>query len=206
MATPDDMSSRDIISLYDRFADEYDRDRGRALIEKAWLDRFLAHIPSGGTVLDVGCGMGEPIAKYVLSRGYRVVGWDSSPALIALCRTRFPEAEWLVGDMRELAPGRQFDGVIAWDSMFHLTGEDQRLAMARMADHAKPGAPLLFTSGSEAGEAIGSYNGEPLYHSSLDPAEYEELLRRHGFTVQAFEPNDVECGGHSVWLSTFRTV
>jgi len=200
------MSSHDIISLYDRFADEYDRDRGRSLIEKAWLDRFLAHIPRGGTVLDVGCGMGEPIARYVLSRGYRVIGWDSSPALIALCRTRFPEAEWLVGDMRELALGRQFDGVIAWDSMFHLTGEDQRLAVARVADHVKAGAPLLFTSGSEAGEAIGSYHGEPLYHSSLDPVEYEELLARHGFTVQAFEPNDVECGGHSVWLSTFRTV
>ena len=198
------MSSRDITSLYDRLATEYDRDRGRALVEKEWLDRFLGHVPSGGTVLDIGCGMGEPIARYILSLGYRIVGCDSSPALIALCRARFPDAEWLVADMRALATGRRFDGVIAWDSFFHLDMDDQRAMFARFADHAKAGAPMLFTSGSQAGESIGTYHGEPLYHASLDPAEYRRLLARHGFTVQAYEPHDAACGGHTVWLATFK--
>ena len=39
----------------------------------------------------------------------------------------------------------------------------------RFAAHAQPGAPLMFTSGSEAGEAIGEWQGEPLYHASLEP-------------------------------------
>jgi SAM-dependent methyltransferase len=197
------MSGRDIISLYDRLAHEYDRERGRALLEKKWLDRFLEHVPGAGTVLDLGCGMGEPIAQYILSLGYRIVGCDSSPSLIALCRARFPNEEWLVVDMRELALGRRFDGLIAWDSFFHLSMDDQRSMFLRFADHANPGAPLLFTSGPEAGESIGSYHGEPLYHASLDPTEYRRLLGHHGFTVQAYEPDDAECGGHTVWLATF---
>jgi SAM-dependent methyltransferase len=196
------MSSREIISLYDRLANEYDRDRGRTLLEKEWLDRFLDHVPDGGTVLDLGCGMGEPIAQYILSLGYRIVGCDSSPSLIAICRVRFPDAEWLVVDMRELALGRRFDGLIAWDSFFHLSMDDQRTMFVRFRDHANPGAPLLFTSGSAAGESIGSYHGEPLYHASLDPMEYRQLLGRYGFTVQAYEPDDADCGGHTAWLAT----
>jgi SAM-dependent methyltransferase len=197
------MNSRDIVPLYDRLANQYDRDRGRTLVEKKWLDRFLYHVPRGGTVLDLGCGTGEPIAQYILSLGYRIVGCDASPSLIALCRARFPKAEWLVVDMRELALGRRFDGMIAWDSFFHLTMDNQRAMFVRFAAHANPGAPLLFTSGSEAGESIGSYHGEPLYHASLDPTEYRRLLEHHGFTVQAYERDDADCGGHTVWLATF---
>jgi SAM-dependent methyltransferase len=197
------MSSRDIIPLYDRLASEYDTDRGRTLFEKEWLDRFLHHVPGNGTVLDIGCGMGEPIARYILSLGFRIVGCDSSPAMIAQCRTRFPDAEWLVRDMRELAFARRFDGLIAWDSFFHLSMDDQRAMFARFAAHANPGAALIFTSGSRAGESIGRYHGEPLYHASLDPTEYRRLLALNGFTVQAYEPDDAGCGGHTVWLATF---
>lgn len=28
-------------------------------------------------------------------------------------------------------------------------------------------------------------------------------LALHGFTVQAYEPDDAGCGGHTVWLATF---
>ena len=47
----------DIIGLYDRNAAHYDKDRLRILFEKIWLDRFLALLPAGGAILDIGCGM-----------------------------------------------------------------------------------------------------------------------------------------------------
>ena len=193
-----------IADLYERHARAYDRDRGRSLQERAWLDRFLGHVPRGGTVLDVGCGMGEPIARYFLECGVRVVGVDASPTLIEYCRARFPESEWVVADMRELELGRRFDGVLAWDSFFHLRMEDQREMFSRFAEHARPGAPLMFTSGTAEGEAIGSYCGEPLYHASLGTAEYERLLAMNGFSVRAHAPDDPECGGHTVWLATYE--
>ncbi len=199
------MSSHDIIGLYDRRAAEYDRDRSRSLFEKGWLDRFLRYVPTGGTVLDIGCGMGQPIAGYLLGLGFGVVGVDASPALISLCRTRHPQGEWLVADMRELDLSRRFDGLISWDSLFHLSMDDQRPMFARFARHAGSSAPLLFTSGPAEGESIGSWSGEPLYHASLDPAEYRELLAVNGFVVEAFQPDDADCGGHTVWLATARS-
>ena len=154
-------------------------------------------------MLDVGCGMGEPIARYVIERGFGVVGVDASPSMIERCRARFPDSKWLVADMRELELGRRFDGLLAWDSFFHLGMEDQREMIPRFAAHARPGAPLMFTSGPAEGEAIGSYREEPLYHASLGPAEYEQLLATNGFVVRAYVPEDPTCGDHTVWLATY---
>lgn len=59
----------------------------------------------------------------------------------------------------------------------------------------------MFTSGSSHGEAIGSFEGEPLYHGSLDPAEYRDLLAQNGFTVVAHAVADPSCGHHTIWLA-----
>jgi 2-polyprenyl-3-methyl-5-hydroxy-6-metoxy-1,4-benzoquinol methylase len=193
----------DVVGLYDRHARDFDRDRSRSLFEKVWLDRFLAQARPGGTVLDVGCGMAEPMARYIIGAGFRVTGIDSSPTLIALCRERFEDHDWHVADMRALALGRRFDAIIAWDSLFHLSPDDQRAMFPRFAAHAAPGAPLLFTSGPSHGETVGSCWGEPLYHGSLDPEEYEALLTATGFAVQVHRADDPECGGHTVWLATY---
>lgn len=191
-----------IADLYERHAGDYDRDRGRSLQERAWLDRFLEGVPSGGTVLDLGCGMGEPIAAYVLRAGHAVIGVDTSPSLIAMARARFPQAEWIVGDMRTLALGKRVDGLLAWDSFFHLTAQDQREMFGVFARHAAPAARLMFTSGTSEGESIGSYHGEPLYHASLAPDEYESLLQGAGFRVDAHVADDPSCGHHAIWLAT----
>ena len=138
-----------------------------------------------------------------MAAGFGVIGIDSSPSLIEICRRRFPDSEWLVKDMRQLALGRRFDGLLAWDSFFHLNNDDQRAMFRCFAAHALPGAPLMFTSGPVQGEAIGSYCGEPLYHSSLDPTEYSQLLSTHGFSTLAYVADDPECWSHTVWLTRY---
>jgi trans-aconitate methyltransferase len=130
-----------------------------------------------------------------------VTGIDSSPSLIDMCRTRFPNSDWQVADMRRLSLGRSFDGLIAWDSFFHLPFEDQRRMFPLFRTHSKPGTALMFTSGPAHGEAMGVFVGEPLYHNSLSPDEYRALLTEHGFTVVAHKAEDPACGNHTVWLA-----
>ena len=200
------MSEDAIVDLYERHAHAYDRDHGKSLQERAWLDRFLTWVTPGGTVLDIGCGSGEPIARYLMELGFEVTGVDSSPSMIELCRERFPSSEWLLADMRQLELPRRFDGVLAWDSFFHLGMDAQREMFARFACHARRGAPLMFTSGSAEGESVGCYRGEPLYHASLHSIEYERLLTTSGFVVKAHTVEDVQCGGHTVWLATYQAI
>ena len=193
-----------IIGLYDRHAHAFDNERWRNLFERPWLDRFAALVPHGGSILDIGCGCGEPIARHFIETGYRLTGIDSSSAMIDLCVSRFPQQSWAVADMRTLDLGRRFDGLLAWDSFFHLRMQDQRAMCAVFRAHAAPSVALMFTSGPRDGEAIGTFQGEPLYHASLAPDEYRALLDRHGFEVVAHAAEDPECGGHTIWLARLR--
>jgi SAM-dependent methyltransferase len=190
-----------VIDLYQRHAATYDGLRGKLLIEGPWLARFRALLAPDATFLDIGCGTGQPIARHFIEHGHAVTGVDSAPAMIALCKARFPESTWQVADMRYLALGHRFGGLIAWDSFFHLTPADQRGMFKVFANHAAPGAVLMFTSGPARGEAIGRFEGEALYHGSLDPQEYRALLAENGFAVIDHVVEDQSCGGHTIWLA-----
>jgi trans-aconitate methyltransferase len=194
-------SSADVSALYERHATAWDSERGKQLFERGWLEHFRALLPEEASVLDLGCGSGEPMAQYLSESGYVVTGVDSSTAMIGLCRARLPHATWVVADMRSIHLGQRFAGIMAWDSFFHLTQDDQRKMFAVFRDHVEPGGALMFTSGPAAGEAIGAYRGDPLYHASLDSAEYGTLFDSHGFKVVRHVVEDPDCGGRTVWLA-----
>jgi SAM-dependent methyltransferase len=193
-----------VVDLYRRHAGAWAADRGRGFAERGWVERFAALLDPGATVLDIGCGSGQPIAAHLASQGHHVAGVDSSPEMTALFLANLPSETAAVADMRSLSLDRGFGGLIAWDSLFHLASPEQRPMFPVFRDHALPGAPLLFTSGPAFGEAIGTLHGEPLYHASLDPGEYRLLLDRNGFDVVAHTAEDPDCGGHTVWLARRR--
>lgn len=195
--------SQGVAALYERHAAGWDEDRRHARPpgESGWISRFASAAGPGGHVLDLGCGSGEPVGRDLMAAGLRVTGVDASPALIALCAGRFPEQEWLVADMRELALSRQFQGLLAWHSLFHLTPDDQTRMFPIFARHLTPGAPLMFTSGSRRDVTIGQWRGEALYHASLAPAEYQSLLDANGFAAIEHVVDDESCGGATIWYA-----
>ncbi|HVY59064.1 MAG TPA: class I SAM-dependent methyltransferase [Xanthobacteraceae bacterium] len=194
-----------IIDHYERHAAEWDRDRQSGpWNDKLWHVRFAERLAPGARILDLGCGSGRPVAQYMAGRGLHVTGVDSSATMISLCRSRLPGHEWIVADMRTLSLGRRFDGVLAWDSFFHLAPDDQRRMFDVFAAHASTEALLMFNAGPAHGEAIGAYRGDPLYHASLDPAEYQTLITQIGFEIVAHVVEDAHAGGRTAWLCRRR--
>ena len=161
-------------------------------------------MPQGADVLDLGCGSGEPVARYLTEAGHRVTGVDSSPTLIDLCRVRFPDQTWIAGDMRKISLAWRFGGIVAWNSFFHLTPDDQRAMFTVFRDHAESGAALMFTSGPTAGEAIGSYQGETLY----PPASRRRTSAAGGAWLfnRAARRRRSGVRGLTVWLARMRLV
>ncbi len=197
----DDAASR-IVAHYERHAVSWDADRrAAAWMDRPCIERFLSFLPEGATVLDLGCGGGAPVALHMVARGFHVTGVDSSPTLISLCRTRMPHQEWTVADMRSLDLGRRFGGILAWDSFFHLGHDDQRRMFRIFAAHSAAAGILMFNAGFSRGEAVGSYRGNPLYHASLDPSEYEALLAGVGFELIEHSMSDPAKGGRIFWLA-----
>jgi SAM-dependent methyltransferase len=196
--------AEDVVGLYRRRGLAWASARGERLTEAAWLDRFLGLLPPRPAILDLGCGSGDPIGYYFIDQGCELTGVDTSPDLLALCAAKFPSADWRLADMRALSLGRAFDGILAWDSFFHLDHDDQRAMFPIFRAHAGPGAALMFTTGPAHGVAIGELESEPLFHASLGPDEYRDLLDQHDFDVIAHVVEDPACGRHTIWLAQLR--
>jgi 2-polyprenyl-3-methyl-5-hydroxy-6-metoxy-1,4-benzoquinol methylase len=80
-----------IIDHYERHALAWDADRRMGgWNDKPWHDRFLAALPTAATILDMGCGSGSPVARYMAQRGFRVTGVDSSPTLVSVVPSTSP--------------------------------------------------------------------------------------------------------------------
>jgi len=198
------MTPENILPTYERQAKGFDRNRSKALFERVWLDRLLAHAPQSTgkrRVLDLGCGAGRPIAQYLVDRRVEVTGVDGAAAMVALFQENLPNVRVFHEDMRGLDLQETFDAVIAWDSFFHLSKDDQRAMFKTFAHHLAPRGVLLFTSGPEDSEVIGNVEGEDIYHASLGPDEYRALMAEQGIEVLRYVPEDPECDFHTVWMA-----
>ena len=194
--------SDDILAAYQRQAALFDQRRARSLFERPVLARMMDAAP-GPRVLDIGCGNGRPIARWLADQGARVTGVDGAEAMLRLFRGHVPGATAVQADMRRLRLGRRFDAIIAWNSFFHLCPNDQRAMFAIFRAHAAPGAALVLSTGPAASIAFGKVGPEPVYHSSLAPLQYRQLFRRFGFQVLEFRPEDPKIDRHSHWLARF---
>ncbi len=187
--------------IYEANAALYDKQRSRSLHEARWLARFGDALPRGGRVLDLGCGAGEPIASWLIAEGFRLTGVDFAEPMLEIARSRWPEGDWRQGDMRALSLSETYDGIVAWDSFFHLTQDEQRAALPRFAALINQGGSLLVTVGHDAGEVTGQVGADEVFHASLSPAEYAAILSDNGMRLTAYLAEDPDCGRHSVLMA-----
>lgn len=190
-----------IAELYQRHASAFDAARRGSFPERTWLERFERMLPQGAEILDLGCGGGEPIARFLVDHGHRLTGVDTSATLINLARTRFPRHKWIEADMMRFGgDSGAYDGILAWCSLFHLEVDQQEKLIRRMSIWLRKGGVALFNTGPAHGVAMGEFEGEELYHASLSPAEYRAILAESGLTVVNHVADDANCGGMTVWL------
>ena len=87
---------------YDILTADYRHDRWLAVLEALAREHGL----SGHALLDVACGTGKSFLP-LLARGYRVVGCDISPAMLARAAEKAPQARLVQADMRSARPARR---------------------------------------------------------------------------------------------------
>lgn len=197
------MYPADILKIYEREASNWARARDRSLWERPVLEAALAG-QKGASVLDLGCGSGQPIARWFVGQGAKVTGVDGSAAMLAHFRAEIPQARAICADMRDIALGTRFDVIVAFNSFFHLSPADQRAMFAVFAAHAAADARLVLTTGPTGSEGqIGRVGNSAVYHASLDPDEYRAEMAAAGFVPRWFRPEDTKLRGHSVWLADF---
>lgn len=102
-----------------------------------------ANAKFGGTLLELGSGGGSN--AFHLKRHFTLTLTDLSPQMLDVSRTINPECEHIVGDMRTVRVGRQFDVVFIHDAVDYMTTEaDLKQAIGTAFVHCKPGGAALF--------------------------------------------------------------
>ena len=188
-------------SVYEENAACYDENRAKGLFEKGYLDKFLSLLKGRKKVLDLGCGAGDPIARYLIENGCLVTGTDYADSMLSICKERFPDHEWIKADMREIKLEDSFNGIISWGAFFHLSQDQQRASLPKVCDLLQPEGILLMTVGHEEGEVTGTVAGQKVYHSSLSKIEYETILEDCGLEVLEFNLQDANCQFFSVFIA-----
>lgn len=131
---------------YDSIAEQYRESKHagwRVHIEIPSFMRLAGDI-SGKSVLDLACGEGFYSREFMRQGASRVVGVDSSPAMISLARTAERAqplgVEYVLADVQELETGEQFDLVAAAFLLNYASHAAELLNMCRaVARHMKPG-------------------------------------------------------------------
>lgn len=154
----------------------------RSSIGAATVRSWCRLLPPGSSVLDLGCGCGNPIADVLMEEGCLVYGIDASASMIAAFRSRFPAATLACEPVENSSFfGQTYDGVIAIGLLFLLPAELQRLLIRRVAAVLRPGGLFLFTAPLEVAQWQDSMMGGPCL--SLGDQEYRHALREAGLSV-----------------------
>ena len=131
------------------------------LIEEQWIntrktlpekDLELFELFSNGLcksarILDLGCGHGIPVAMFLSNKGHRILGVDRSIKLLAYAKNKMPQHKWVLGELESYKPKHKFDGIVIWDSMFHLPREEHIKLLKNAYEALTPDGMLIISSG-----------------------------------------------------------
>jgi cyclopropane fatty-acyl-phospholipid synthase-like methyltransferase len=191
---------------YDEVADEY------AALESPddpWprmrrLRAFVAALPSGARVLDLGCGNGLPATRE-LSETYDVVGVDISPEQIARARTNVRTAKFLRADARTLDfPAASFDAIAALYLVDNVPSDDYGSLFRKLSDWLAPGGRVLLSAepGNDQGH-IYNWLGVPMFINTVAIEDVVAQLEAASFVVEPVETESQREGGRNIEFAWF---
>jgi cyclopropane fatty-acyl-phospholipid synthase-like methyltransferase len=184
---------RTVESGYDQMAEQYlaTKDPEDPLALEA-LEDLASLLPSEAAVLDLGCGAGVPVTRWLANRGFAVTGVDVSAKQLELARTNVPEGTFLKADMTEVvfAP-ESFEAVVAFHSIIQVPRTEHPTLLESIHLWLEPGGALLATmtvADYEGRDEDWEGWGAPMVWSHYDRNANVAMLREAGFEMRYAEP------------------
>lgn len=154
---------------------------------KEEAQKFIARLPGGATIIDIGCGPGRD-AKVFSGFGLEVTGIDFSAKMIELARQNAPSCSFHVMDMEKLAfAPESFHGVWANCALLHVPKQNIPSVFNKMHIILRPkGILYLSVKQSHIDESFaadGRYGGLEKYWSFYESDELVKLLNEAKFQI-----------------------
>jgi cyclopropane fatty-acyl-phospholipid synthase-like methyltransferase len=170
---------------YDQVAHEYARLEGELEWPRMrWLRKLLNGLEPGSSVLDLGCGSGDP-ADVEISREHQVTGVDISQTQLNLAQQNVPAGCFIHGDAGsiEFPPGC-FDAVVSFYTLEHIPRQEHKTVLRRIYKWLRDGGFLLISiEAADFDDVMGEWLGVPMFFSCYDPDTMKKMVTELGFEL-----------------------
>jgi cyclopropane fatty-acyl-phospholipid synthase-like methyltransferase len=185
MPTMDDSPQRTVEAGYNEVARQYAELEGTTPWPRMrWLNKLLADLPRGSSILDLGCGSGDPVDVY-LAHQHRVTGVDISAEQLRRARLNVPQAHFIKSDLSEVTfPIATFDAVVSFYTIEHVPRRFHSEVLRRVRGWLRPGGRLLLTiEAGEYADVTGTWLGVPMFLSCYGPERNKQMIQEAGFRL-----------------------
>ncbi len=169
---------------YDEIGERYANDRGHWPSNR-YLGRFSRNLPRTAKILDLGCGTGVPIDRYLIGKGHEVVGLDISDRQLALARKNNPAAQYEAKDMQGLRDSEySVDGLVSMYAIFHTPRETHQELFQKLRSFLPKGGVILVSMGASEWEGSErDFYGTRMFWSHFGPEKNRSLIEACRFKV-----------------------
>ena len=171
---------------YNNIVNEWSNYRNKTI--NTCIKEFIELLPKQSKVLDIGCGTGQPIVEYLSKEGFYVTGIDISSKMIEVAnKLNLPNTTFLEQDILEYVNEDKFDGIIAFDSIFHIEESKQKEVFKTISNLLKNEGYFIFTHGLEQGTIKGSMFNNEFIYSALSKEELLNTLKENNLEIIKWE-------------------
>jgi len=198
----------EIRDAYNLIADEYERVRDQTS-SVAPLKMLNARLAPDSRILDIGCGTGLPVSRWLVDQGHRVNGLDISEKMLALARKNVPEADFCVADLALLKP-RQFtvDAVTCIFTLFHVRRDLHAEIFGTIRTFLNGRGLFLISTGKVAWEGKEEFLGSTMVWSHFGVETYRSIISASGFEIldEREHPGSdkIDADSHPIFLAQAR--
>lgn len=181
------MNPLELGKKYSKIAALYEQDLLHSDYGIEPVKRAISFSSMGGSVLDVGCGVGGRIIEELEQYPFSIHGIDVSEGMLARAKDKHPESHFELADITTWKTEERFDLIIAWDSIFHLPFDNQESVVRKLCELLCQGGVLVYSFGNDVGDHTDTWHDDTFYYSSIGINRNMELLIECGLTIKHLE-------------------
>jgi SAM-dependent methyltransferase len=180
---------------YDLLGERYHDWSHAGSVRLRYVDAILGRLERGSTVVDLGCGPGDPATR-LLSQKHTVLGVDISAAQLAIACRFAPRAAFVQADLTRFAlQPRSVDAAVSFYATGHLPQADHALFYAEVARWLRPGGLLVTSAPLMAGDDADEWLGVPMFFGGIGVDATLAAVEAAGLIVESADEVDEQVDG-----------
>ncbi len=180
------MNKKDVIEFFNLLADSWDENQTRSdeiinkILDNAELSKGKSESKS---VLDVACGTGFLIPDYK-DRGIKdIIAIDISPKMIEIARNKFPDINFICGDVEDTKFNKKFDAIVVYNAFPHFP--DGKELIKNLSELLNEGGTLTIAHGLSREKLSKHHSGSAKHVSNglMSASDLSEIFQFYNLKV-----------------------